>query len=311
MNSQSNSSQNSSKIEIAPGIFLDQLTQTKTIVPNYTNKPLPSKPRLLPPTPPTCPFCLLASQVPNPTLTDEHATRELIAYNDSAYLVSNLWGPLLNVGGDNLLLIPRSHLTSFEELNPDQLYDYISLLEESYFKFLSHPSKFIFFNVGIASGSSIAHLHAQLLSFPQKATPRHANLTSKEKVYQDYLLSFDNDLVINKFTDQPLTPNQLADTPQAYIPLIMSRSLEVRFIGGSPFDRAILIQKIINLFALNYNYNITIFPTSSFAQLLPALDYGIIYPHFFDLTIQVASSQQLANTLKESYKLSFLDPNQP
>lgn len=296
-----------------PLIYSDQLTGIKTIKPDYSTKPIPSKARSLPNSTQPCPFCFLASQLPSTILTDSHASRKLLFSNDSSFLIENLWAPLETIGGKNFLVIPSSHLTSFEELDPKQLYQFLETISYALNNLTDQPTSMAFFNIGAPAGSSISHLHAQVVSSPQPPTPILSAISDPDEVYQDYLRAFQLDLLINKTSLKPLTKNELKFTPQVYIPENMSRGFELRFIGGSELDRALLIQKFIDLLSIptNFNYNLIWILSSSFAQLLPTFDQGMIYPHYFNLIIQLTDSKILAEKLKHDYNLSRLDPHLP
>ena len=299
--------------KINPFIFKDPLTGVETIKPDYSTKPLPSKARTLPQSSQPCPFCFLASQLPASQLTDNHATRKLLYSTNSSFLIENLWSPLTTIGGKNFLAIPTSHYTSFEELPPSDLFNLLDAITYAERELIEQVNKLTFFNIGSAAGSSIAHLHAQIVSSPQPQTEILKAISTPSRVYDDYYLAFFQDLVINKISPKPLKQEEILHTPQAYIPANMSRGFEVRFIGGTPLDRAILIQKIITLLSTptDFNYNITLSSTASFAQLLPTFDQGMIYPHYFNLIIQLSDSRALASKLRQDFNQSQIDPNQP
>jgi len=290
-------------------LSFDIITNTLSLLHNTPGKPLPKKPRLQVQTP-TCPFCLLAEQLPDSLpdqpliLTDPSGPRPVQALTPFTFQIPNLWGTLDPLGGTSQLIILREHLLGFEELSLEQAVDLLDLLTAAFHR-LTGINRLAFINVGIGSGSSIAHFHAQAVSSPLAPTSTLLSFSDRELIKSDLtkalaakLLIYSDDPRLNSQADpqvKPLSPIY------AYVPTTMSRGFELRLQGGSNPTRAqLLIDLLLALQTLigSFNYNIIIHPESGLTQLLINLDYGIIYPYFFGVNLQLTSSLDLASQLR-------------
>ena len=293
--------------EISKVIKIEPLTKVRTILPDIKDKPLPRKPLLTPPDIDPCPFCLLASQLPSPTLTDKFGPRPLLASNDSSYLIPNHWPILSSLEGTSLLAIPLEHVVAFEDLQLQALAPFMDLIQTAYHSHLPDSTKLAFLNIGIGAGGSVPHLHAQLVSAPIPATDILTTLNNPQAVKADLLAAIQQTLTLN--LNSSLTANTIdlnhfnPTTPIAYLPATMSRGLEIRLVGGAVLDRALLTQKTLKALKTligDFNYNLTWFFESDLTEILVTLDYGLIYPRYFNLNLQLTDSQALAHNLSNA-----------
>ncbi len=110
----------------------------------------------LPPIPPSnCPFC-------NPVVIE----RQCIAETDTFRVLYCL----TPASDGNLLLIPKRHMTRFEELDPKEAADLFALIQKTQDVFKNHYGLSDYILVqknGKYAGQSVAHIHVHAIPCPE------------------------------------------------------------------------------------------------------------------------------------------------
>lgn len=283
----------------------DILTGLKTHLPFLNGKPVPRKSRIeLNSDIATCPFCKFAEDIENflrenldisanpILLTDEFATRELLYLNDDFFLIKNNWPILGNVGGDAYLIILRNHNVDFESLAPTNFINLAQIINYTR-KILLYENSIFFLNIGLGSGASLSHLHFQAISAPLSKSKYIRNIELENRRKEDILASRSNNLIISE-----------RENAISYIPKYMSSAAEVRiFYSNLSFglEETSNIIKALNSILGKFNYNVVIHRNINLIEILLVLDYGPIYPRYFDIRLQLVDSQAFAQSLREEY----------
>ena len=291
------------------GERFDELTGIKSILLNNKGKPLPKKERLMVSLT-NCAFCNFVEQISNKVnkdesdevihIEDQGEEREILNYSSFGFVVKNRWGVLRDEQGVNYLIVSNRDVKGFEDLELEEIDGFIKLILLAY-KRLELEKSLIFFNVGIGSGGSMSHLHAQIAYSPRGGSEILKNFKNKSNVIRDLELARKDGLIIeipsNLVTDFNL------EGVKCYIPKVMSKGLEFRIVGESmeANGRAIklLILALEGLIG-EFNYNLTFFPESGICELIPILDYGTIYQRYYEKNLQLESSFEVLVKINKS-----------
>lgn len=280
----------------------DPLTKLQSIHPDLTGKPLPKNTRALPNELNPCPFCVLAKDAVDgkAELSDGSTTRPLLSKNDYSYATTNRWG-LFGIDSTELI-IPYEHLTDLETMSEIQIQKHFELTLERYQARSKEYSDttFAFINIGLQSGSSIPHLHSQIMNPPiNSKNPLH--ITNKADISEDIKKSNLNNLTLIQ------QKNLITYIP--YSPIIAG---EVR-IAASDLNQAVLaLQKTVKAAAAihPWSYNIVMnftiknpFGDQAPAYLihfLPRFELGSLFQIYLRTAIQSVNQELYHSTLKNN-----------
>ncbi|MFM7089167.1 MAG: hypothetical protein ACKOW9_06600 [Candidatus Paceibacterota bacterium] len=281
----------------------DTLTGLRSIHPDLTGKPLPKNTRILPNEIKPCPFCLLAenARLGLPSLSDGSVNRNLIQHNQHSFATTNRWGIF---GLDSTeLIVPYEHVTDLESMSKDQIISHFELTHKRYLS-RSQSERFItfaFINVGLQSGSSIPHLHTQVMNPP---------FSSNNPLKLAYNADLSKDIIKARKSKLLLSEEKDLISYVAPSPMIAG---EVRVISSDINLATINLHKILQSAAkihtwsynilINYSIKNPFKPDSSPAYLLhflPRFDLGSLFQIHISASIQSVNETLYHKTLLDN-----------
>lgn len=254
-----------------------------------SQKPVPKKTRLVPPYAGPCPFCAMSSDASDGLyiLSDGSSSRDLLQSNLAAFATSNRWG----VFPGSELVIPYRHVYDLESLKDQEAVDLL-LLKARYDR---APGAAAFINVGVQAGSSIAHIHAQVVRSPLFTSELFPATPSREALEEGFKAATNLNLV---FAKDGKSLGYVAPSPVT--------SGELRIIA--PDVASVVgtflpaIRKAALLGPWSYNLVGHFTPDGCLLQWLPALDPGVVFPRFLRTVVSTIDQRVYSDILSASWK---------
>lgn len=258
----------------------DNISNVFSIHPDFSTKPVPHAPRQLHPHKSDCSFCVFAKEIApgSQFVGSGEDKREILTQTNNFFCILNRWGVFSNNSSE--LVISKCFFQGMEELSYEQAVEFINLIKSRWGVRSSFGDCLAYLNVGVQSGGSINHLHAQVVNSPTGFSEPAKNLTSFSYIDLDILEAKNSDLVLEA------TPGALS-----YIPNLPFGPAEVRVFGDNLENASKLILSAIRMisnktqWAYNIVFHFRIDDDRLFAQILPRYDLGLIYPNFFNAVI--------------------------
>jgi hypothetical protein len=258
----------------------DNISNVFSIHPDFSSKPVPSAPRQLHPHKSDCPFCSFARELTPDCqyVGSGEDKRAILAQTNHFYCILNRWGVFSNNSSE--LVVSKCFFQGMEELSYEQAVEFINLLKCRWEFRSGFGECLAYLNVGVQSGGSINHLHAQVVNTLSGFSEPAKKLTSFSNIDSDILEAKNLDLVLES------SPGALS-----YIPNLPFGPAEVRVYGDNLESAAELTLSAIRMisnktqWAYNVVFHFRIDDDRLFAQILPRYDLGLIYPNFFNTVI--------------------------
>lgn len=284
----------------------DPVSGFRSVHPNLSGKPLPSNQRIATADPDPCPFCLMGVDVQagSASLNDGVSTRPLLQSSATAYAIANKWGMF---GSDHAEIVtPLEHVPDLESLSVDAATDLFGLVFERHEKVAARNlNALAFINVGLQSGGSLTHLHAQVVGSPHPRSPLGEGFASADGISDDLSAARNRGLMVSE-----------GHHGAVYVAPSPIVSGEVRVISSSLDGAARLSLATVQAIAgiAYWSYNVVIHPATdsthragrpgqNLVQILPRFDLGIIYPMFLGTALstldQAAYAQNLSSRIGE------------
>ena len=274
----------------------DLLTGVVTAHPDLRGKTYPTLVRTLAELPNGCPLCELANSTPNESgeILDGEIWRLLSRSSDYSLTVDNRWPPFGDFGRSDLV-VARQHVTSLEEMDLEELADFVSqLLQTRSAHQQTYPRTLTSVNVGEYAGSTQPHLHGQVVS---TEIVEHASVTPNpifEVMQNDIALAREHGLVLEEINGS-ITYVAWAPTMTGELRVV---AVDVPSLVYALHAALLRVESCIGAVPYNVIFHVE---ESLVAQVLLRVGHGSMYSLFFGITIVTTSPEELAKVLRTDF----------
>ena len=272
----------------------DILTGVVSAHPDLSAKPFPHPVRTLPTPLGPCALCAASNDpvIDGFVREPDGSLREVFVAGNLTRVLANRWSPLGHSATAELLM-PRRHVTSFEDLSDDELVDLFATWCARRQSHVGHAiHNLAFANVGYDAGATQPHLHAQVVSTDLFGHPTLRMNTSPEAVLADVARAEVHNLVI--------ASNDAAIT---YAPYAPANDGELRIAADTPEALAFALRDLIVVVNDRIgpsSYNLVLHGHNRLvAQVVPRVNHGILYTTYLGLVLVVMPPATLATRLRD------------
>ncbi len=272
----------------------DPVTGAWSVHPDLQHKPFTLAERHLPEPAGPCTFCMLAAEPVNEHGEIRNGTQisRLDHTGPHTFALANRWRPFEESSGAQLV-IARRHVSSVEELEPDELVEFLTvLLSLRERQATAFHRTLAFVNVGLEVNGTQPHLHGQVVSSDLEAPAPLAPGPTAESLAEDVTLGRAHDLIVAETA-----------TFLTYCPWAPTASGETRVTASTRegLAKGVLraLDPMLAVFG-NFPYNLVVHGGSTMlVQIVPRFTAVGILPDYFGMTVITVPPEELAPSLRE------------
>jgi len=249
-------------------ITTDTVTNFKNVNVKLDGKPRKILGRVFPENS-ECVFC-------NYKINLEPNSNMILSENSSCFVIKNKWG-IFNA--DSEVIISNKDVNVINHLDIKDNTDFLTMLyDRCRINKNIYKNVLTFINIGMFSGGSIEHLHAQVVGVNENLSKVGESFNEMEKILLDIGNSFVERLVISSENGSII-----------YIPHAGLVGGEIRILAYDIKSLASALANLLNAIDISYSYSYNlvfhIIDKKYFVQYLPRHEIGIIYPTYLDTSI--------------------------